>query len=31
MRSLKKWVVGILTVCMSVMMLAGCGSDTENK
>ncbi|WP_346685376.1 transporter substrate-binding domain-containing protein [Megamonas hypermegale] len=31
MRSLKKWVVGILTVCMSVMMLAGCGSDTETK
>lgn len=31
MRSLKKWVVGILTVCMSVMILAGCGSDTETK
>ena len=31
MRSLKKWAVGILTVCMSVMMLAGCGSDTETK
>lgn len=31
MRSLKKWVVGILTVCMSVMMLAACGSDTETK
>ncbi|WP_302487166.1 transporter substrate-binding domain-containing protein [uncultured Megamonas sp.] len=31
MRILKRWVMGILTVCMSVMMLAGCGSEADNK
>lgn len=31
MKILKRWVLGFLTICMSVMMLAGCGSDTENK
>ena len=31
MRIWKIWVVGILTICMSAMILAGCGSDTENK
>lgn len=31
MKILKRWVLGFLTICMSVMMLAGCGSDTDNK